>query len=247
MPHFKVIALAGVTAAMFSPLYGAEIVVRSGDTLSGIAARELGAENRWFELCELNRSKLPDCSRLSVGMSIALPRQVSEAAPQAESKESGETSSDLQKPQELSGPVSENLISLSDVSSSSTWRGYYLKPAIEEGVTDSNGGNEAVRLLPADSKTSPGGVISGIYRQGNLPAGRYIVSVWARSVGGEIAVQFGLADGYTSGPKALNEEWQFLETEFVVETPISRSFQIFERELGNPAWEIFGASVTRAE
>jgi hypothetical protein len=49
------------------------VTVRPGDTLSKIAARELGDGSRWAELCELNRSSLQGgCDELEIGTDIRL-------------------------------------------------------------------------------------------------------------------------------------------------------------------------------
>jgi len=53
---------------------GASYTVASGDTLSGIAQRELGTAVRWREIYELNRQQIgDDPSRLKVGMKLRLP------------------------------------------------------------------------------------------------------------------------------------------------------------------------------
>jgi nucleoid-associated protein YgaU len=53
------------------PASGRSYVVKSGDSLSRIAARELGDSGRWTEIRDLNPGLNPD--RLKVGASIALP------------------------------------------------------------------------------------------------------------------------------------------------------------------------------
>ena len=51
-----------------------EYVVRSGDSLSIIAERELGAGGRWTEIYEMNRSTIgPNPDGIRVGMRIRLP------------------------------------------------------------------------------------------------------------------------------------------------------------------------------
>lgn len=50
-----------------------EVVVGKGDTLSAIAGRVLGDENRWEELFDANRDKIRDPHRLAEGMTIRLP------------------------------------------------------------------------------------------------------------------------------------------------------------------------------
>jgi nucleoid-associated protein YgaU len=47
--------------------------VRSGDTLSGIAAKQLGKADRWPELFVLNRAKIRHRDRLSPGQVLTLP------------------------------------------------------------------------------------------------------------------------------------------------------------------------------
>jgi len=48
-------------------------VVAAGDTLSGIAARELGATERWREIWDLNRARFPNPHLIEVGDRVALP------------------------------------------------------------------------------------------------------------------------------------------------------------------------------
>lgn len=47
--------------------------VREGDTLSGIAKRELGTGTRWKELWKANLATLPDPDLLAPGMTLRLP------------------------------------------------------------------------------------------------------------------------------------------------------------------------------
>lgn len=49
------------------------LTVVQGDTLSKIAQRELGSPDRWQQLCEANKSVLPDCDLLPVGTILNLP------------------------------------------------------------------------------------------------------------------------------------------------------------------------------
>lgn len=48
-------------------------VVVSGDTLSGLSLRYYGSPQRWAEIYEANRSKLPNPRALRVGMNIVIP------------------------------------------------------------------------------------------------------------------------------------------------------------------------------
>jgi nucleoid-associated protein YgaU len=47
--------------------------VLEGDTLSQIAAVQLGDESRWHEIYELNRQRIPDPNRMHVGTTLLLP------------------------------------------------------------------------------------------------------------------------------------------------------------------------------
>lgn len=48
-------------------------VVRKGDSLSGIAESELGAQDRWRELFDANRDVLDDPDALHAGQVLQLP------------------------------------------------------------------------------------------------------------------------------------------------------------------------------
>jgi nucleoid-associated protein YgaU len=50
-----------------------EYIVASGDTLSGIALASLGSAQKWPEILELNKDKLPKPEALKVGMKLKLP------------------------------------------------------------------------------------------------------------------------------------------------------------------------------
>jgi LysM repeat protein len=65
------------------PATGRTYVVKSGDSLSRIASRELGDAGRWTEIRDLNPGLNPD--RLKVGAEIALPKGTTVA--KAESRE----------------------------------------------------------------------------------------------------------------------------------------------------------------
>ena len=49
------------------------ITVRSGDTLSSLAERELGSSTRWTDIFRVNRAQLSDPDELAVGMRLAVP------------------------------------------------------------------------------------------------------------------------------------------------------------------------------
>ncbi|AEQ51810.1 LysM peptidoglycan-binding domain-containing protein [Pelagibacterium halotolerans] len=58
------------------PASAATVTVQSGDTLSSIAARELGNDRLWPALCEANADVLEgNCDRLPIGTVISLPGQ----------------------------------------------------------------------------------------------------------------------------------------------------------------------------
>jgi LysM repeat protein len=50
-----------------------EYVVRKGDTLSKIAAREYGGAHRWKYIYELNKSRIKNPNKLEVGQRIIIP------------------------------------------------------------------------------------------------------------------------------------------------------------------------------
>lgn len=57
-----------------------EYIVEDGDTLSGIAARELGDARRWVEIYELNRDRLAHPDVIRPGLRLRLPRPESRSA-----------------------------------------------------------------------------------------------------------------------------------------------------------------------
>lgn len=65
----------------------AGVTVRPGDTLSAIAARELGTADRWPELHRANRAQLADPDELDAGMRLVVPvtDRVADRAPVAPS------------------------------------------------------------------------------------------------------------------------------------------------------------------
>ena len=65
---------------------GRVITVRRGDTLSSIAARELGATARWTDIFHANTTQLSDPDELAVGMRLLVPqpkKPAAKATPQA--------------------------------------------------------------------------------------------------------------------------------------------------------------------
>lgn len=59
--------------AVAAPAVGKFVVVAQGETLSLIAARELGSVDRWPELWELNQSRFPNPHLIDVGDQVQLP------------------------------------------------------------------------------------------------------------------------------------------------------------------------------
>lgn len=52
---------------------GHSYIVKSGDTLSRIAKRELGSYNRWHEIYQANKDKIKNPDELQVGMVLTIP------------------------------------------------------------------------------------------------------------------------------------------------------------------------------
>ncbi len=52
-----------------------EYVVKKGDTLSGIAQKELGAPHRWQNLYQLNKDRIKDPNKLRPGQKILIPQE----------------------------------------------------------------------------------------------------------------------------------------------------------------------------
>ena len=73
----KIYIISIAAALQIAPAMAETITVSTGDTLSSIATSALGNEKRWIELCALN--ELPNCNRLSVGTTLILPVDASEA------------------------------------------------------------------------------------------------------------------------------------------------------------------------
>ena len=48
-------------------------VVRAGDSLSAIAQKYYGDANRWKEIWEANKDKLPDPNLITVGQELRIP------------------------------------------------------------------------------------------------------------------------------------------------------------------------------
>ncbi|MBM3990729.1 MAG: LysM peptidoglycan-binding domain-containing protein [Planctomycetes bacterium] len=72
---------AAHAAPKSKPATGRSYVVKSGDSLSRIASRELGDAGRWTEIRDLNPGLNPD--RLKVGAELALPKGMTVAKAQA--------------------------------------------------------------------------------------------------------------------------------------------------------------------
>lgn len=61
------------TTGYYGRSYARTYTVRSGDTLTSIAARQLGSASRWSELYDLNSPPLEDPDLLTVGQILQLP------------------------------------------------------------------------------------------------------------------------------------------------------------------------------
>lgn len=65
--------LKGGEAAVITDASARKVKVKAGDTLSGIANRELGGTTRWKEVWELNKSRFPNPHLIEVGDEVVLP------------------------------------------------------------------------------------------------------------------------------------------------------------------------------
>ena len=65
--------LKGGEAIAATPAGARTVKVQRGDTLSGIAARELGDKDRWKQLWEKNRARFPNPHLIEVGDEVVLP------------------------------------------------------------------------------------------------------------------------------------------------------------------------------
>ncbi|MSP55928.1 MAG: transporter substrate-binding domain-containing protein [Myxococcales bacterium] len=65
--------LKGGEAAVITDVAARKVKVKPGDTLSGIANRELGGTARWKEVWELNKSRFPNPHLIEVGDEVVLP------------------------------------------------------------------------------------------------------------------------------------------------------------------------------
>ena len=65
--------LKGGLATAVTDTKARRVTVKKGDTLSGIAQRELGDTNRWKELWKLNQSRFPNPHLIEVGDEVILP------------------------------------------------------------------------------------------------------------------------------------------------------------------------------
>lgn len=70
----SVTAFAPVSAQAAPNWKGALYTVQQGDTLSKIAAKQLGDANRWREIYSLNTDKIKDPNRIYVGQVLRMPQ-----------------------------------------------------------------------------------------------------------------------------------------------------------------------------
>jgi len=74
-------------------------VVQKGETLSSIAAKELGSTNRFIEIYEANRDQLKDANDVRVGMKLRMPsRQVTHGSKSNPTKSRSDLLSDSAPP-----------------------------------------------------------------------------------------------------------------------------------------------------
>lgn len=74
-------------------------VVQKGETLSSIAAKELGSTNRFIEIYEVNRDQLKDANDVRIGMKLRMPsRQMSHGTKSAPTKSRTDLLSDSAPP-----------------------------------------------------------------------------------------------------------------------------------------------------
>lgn len=65
--------LSAGLAAPAAPKSAKKVVVKAGDTLSGIAAKELGDRGKWTVLWDLNKTRFPNPHLIEVGDEVVLP------------------------------------------------------------------------------------------------------------------------------------------------------------------------------
>lgn len=65
--------LSGGVATAITDTSARRVTVKAGDTLSGIAQRELGSSDRWKEVWEKNRSRFPNPHLIEIGDEVLLP------------------------------------------------------------------------------------------------------------------------------------------------------------------------------
>ncbi|MFM7101676.1 MAG: Ig-like domain-containing protein [Verrucomicrobiota bacterium] len=141
---------------------------------------------------------------------------------------------------------------LSTVYDDPRWRGYWaLLPDIERGKPDALGGSDSIRLPSADLGAA-NGFESGLFYSARprLTAGRYLVSLWARALEGELPLQYGLTDGFTA-QATLGTNWSRLTRTFQY-TPCGcyqddRLFQLLESTPANSPWAVALAEVVRLD
>lgn len=261
----KSIALLTFTFFVAPQAQAQTMIVQPGDTLSRIAARQLGNERRWTELCRLNRAVVEDCDVLLPGTTIQLPADTAAAAevaatpaqPPAAAAEPAPTGAEVPMDKAANEPAAGhtaetpsvarvNLVDLPNDYADAYWSGYFTKPAIASGQPDPVGGSGAARLASADAAGSPQDAYSGVYRQQVVPPGTYTVGAWVRSMSGPLKLRFGLADPYLApGQVNVGDDWQYVQYTVTTDGEANRLFEVFEATPKNPDWELFGVSVER--
>lgn len=103
-------AIAGAAGAAST---GMRYTVRSGDTLSGLAARFLGSTQRYLEIYEANRDVLESPNAIRAGLELTIPVQGAAKLPEGVSASGvpvrlAETIDDAEPADKLQGPVGHN-------------------------------------------------------------------------------------------------------------------------------------------
>lgn len=128
-------------------------------------------------------------------------------------------------------------------SPNSYWSGYWgAKPPIQTGVSDPFGGTAATRFLTYDCTNSAALGTSGVDQPGTETTGNYYtVSCWLRSEGAPFTVYMGLDDSACTG-FVIDNTWRRYAFTFYCSNKWNqkRVFQVFEKTIGNPNWDIYG-------